>query len=88
MQTYIVERYVPGGGGVGLKPVLGKDHLMAELMSTAGSAVQYRGAIYMPADEVCFSLFEGASIEAVREASAAGRIHLRAHRRSPRLEEG
>jgi hypothetical protein len=78
VQTYIVERYVPTGGSVGLKPVLETDRLMARRMSAGGIPVRYRGAIYMPADEICFSLFEGPSIDAVRQASdAAGSPYTR-----------
>ncbi len=76
--TYVVERYVPVGGSVGIAPVLATDRLMAQQMSAAGMAVRYLGAIYVPADEICFSLFEGASIEAVRQASnVAGSAYLR-----------
>lgn len=75
---YIVERYVPVGGAVGLEPVLAMDRLMAQRMSAAGTPVRYLGAIYMPADEICFSLFDGPSIEAIREGNdVAGSSYAR-----------
>lgn len=86
---YVVERYVAGGVSARLEPVLAQDRLMAQQMSAAGTPVRYLGAIYMPADEICFSLFDGPSIEAVQQASeVAGSPYVRIVEAIDLREEG
>ena len=87
MHRYVVERYVPGVGGI--EPVRTQDRLVALRMSAAGVTLRYLGAIYVPADETCFSLFEGPSIEAVRQANdAAGSAFVRIVEAVDLREEG
>jgi hypothetical protein len=66
MQTFVVERYVPGAGPDRLAAI-------AERLSAAslGPSVLYRGSIVVAADEACLCLFDADGPDAVRSANEA-----------------
>jgi hypothetical protein len=67
MASYLVEAYTPARAGLAEIEQRARD--AATLFSQAGTAVRYVRSIYVPEDEICFHLFDAASVEAVRQAS-------------------
>jgi hypothetical protein len=62
--SFLVERYVAGGGTERL-------HQLLDVMASADfdASVRYRGSIIVPGDEWCLSLFDAADADAVRRAN-------------------
>jgi hypothetical protein len=48
---------------------VGRARLAAEELSRAGTAVRYLRSIFVPEDEICFLMFEAASMGDVRDAA-------------------
>ena len=69
MPKYLVERYVPNSAGGDLEVVTGRDRDGAALMSADGAPVRWLFSTLVPADEICFCVFESPSEDAVREAN-------------------
>jgi serine/threonine protein kinase len=70
MPTYLVERYVPGA--------------KEQLARASGPGIRHLRTIFVPGDELCFSLYEAPSQQALEEAS--GRLRLRVERISEAIE--
>jgi hypothetical protein len=69
MPVFVVERYLPGLTADGLRAQARRErHAVAELTLAEGE-VRHVRSTYLPADELCFSLFEAPSLEAVRQAN-------------------
>ena len=62
MPTYLVERYLPGRDSAWLEAALSR--LPAER-----GGVAYLGSTYIPGDDACFSRFEAATAEDVRDVN-------------------
>jgi hypothetical protein len=67
MTSFLVEAYTPAM--VNLVEVEARARRAAAQLAEAGTEVRYLHAIFVPADETCFHLFEAASADAVRAAS-------------------
>jgi hypothetical protein len=67
MTSFLVEAYTPGM--INLVEVEARARRAAAQLAEAGTEVRYLHAIFVPADETCFHLFEAASADAVRAAS-------------------
>ena len=68
MASYLVETYLSRSSAAGLPEALARVSAAADALSLEGIPVQYLRSIFVPEDEICFHLFEGASSETVREA--------------------
>ncbi|MDQ2967190.1 MAG: DUF4242 domain-containing protein [Actinomycetota bacterium] len=68
MTTFIVESYLPGVSDVDLRRVAPALPGRRE--------VRYLRSIFMPHDETCFHLFEGPSVEAVRQVAELAAIRF------------
>jgi hypothetical protein len=73
MRSYLVELYQPAASSDGRASVERARAAAAELTSE-GTAVRYLRSIFIPEDETCLHLFEGASVEAIRELSRRAAI--------------
>lgn len=66
METFVVERYLPGWDGSHLTRLV--DRLA---VADFGPGVHYRGTIVVAGDEACLCLFDADTAEAVRSANLA-----------------
>jgi hypothetical protein len=62
---YLVELFVPRTDALGVR----RARLAAEDLARAGTAVRYLRSIFVPADEICFLLFEAACAQDIRDAA-------------------
>ena len=67
MQTYLVERYLPGRDRAWLEAALAR--LPAER-----NGVTYLGSTYVPSDDSCFCRFEAETADDVRDANDVARV--------------
>jgi hypothetical protein len=79
MPTYLLELYLPAAHAAQLSDIAARARSSAEQLTREGVPVRHRQTIYVPADEMCFCLYEAASADSVarlsrRAAIAAGRI--------------
>jgi uncharacterized protein DUF4242 len=73
--AFLVERYLPASAvGTLASSVAYVARICGE--QTGGSAVRYLQSIYLPADDICFCLFQALSGDAVRSVNDAGRFSL------------
>jgi hypothetical protein len=91
MAQFLVELYVPHGGGRAVERSAERARLAAEQLTREGTPVRYLRSIFVPADETWFVLYEAGSAEAVWET--ARRADLRFDRiaeavASDNLQEG
>ena len=76
MPIYIVERYWPGVTQEHLAQAIARSKEAVALMNQDGIPVRYLRSTLVPGDEVVFSLYEGPSAEAIREANERSRFHF------------
>jgi hypothetical protein len=69
MDTYMVERYLPGVGEEELYTAIGRLNAAVAQLRAQGIAVRYLGSTFAPEDQYCFCLFTGPSPAAVQEAN-------------------
>jgi hypothetical protein len=67
MSSYLLEAYTPASAL--LEEVEARVRSAAAELSEAGTPVRYVRSIFVPEDETCFHLLDGASLEAVAEAA-------------------
>jgi hypothetical protein len=72
--TYLVERYLPGASAKELAAAAARAEEVAVEMRAEGIRVAYLGSVLVPLDEMCFHLFQGPSLHAVKEAKLRARI--------------
>ena len=68
MPRYMVERSLPGFEASQLPGAASAAKTATEGMSDEGKPVRYLRSTFVPSEEKCFCLFEGPSVEVVREA--------------------
>jgi hypothetical protein len=71
MASFLVEAYTAAHEVAELDA---RARAAAEELAHAGRAVRHVRTIFVPEDEMCFHLFEAASVEVVREASERARL--------------
>ncbi len=76
MPTYIVERYWPGVTEERLAEAIIQSKEVIALMNRGGIPIRYLRSTLVPSDEVVFSLYEGPSAEAIREANERAQIRF------------
>ena len=69
MPEYLLELYVPRDDAAAAASEGESARAAAEELTRRGTAVRYRRAIFIPADETCFVFFEAESADAVRDAA-------------------
>jgi hypothetical protein len=68
MTRFLVEAYLPQQRATELPTLVRRLRAVAGELSSDGTPVRHLRSTFVPEDETCFHLFEGASAEAVREA--------------------
>lgn len=74
MTLYLVERYLPGITGEQLTAAAGRAKSTTQQMRDEGMQVRYLRSTFLPAEEKCFCLFEGASPDLVEQANKRAEI--------------
>ena len=69
MNSYLVERYLPGLSEAEVRAGLARAKLACAELRAAGTEIHYRGSIFLPLEEACFCRFDGDRPEAVAEAN-------------------
>lgn len=69
MAEFVVELYVPKEDRAAAESSAERNRIAAEALAREGIGVRYLRTIFLPDDETCFHLYEGPSVEAVREAA-------------------
>ncbi len=69
MPTYMVERHLPGFTTDQLPVAAGAAKSTTAQMTEEGTPVRYLRSTFVPAEEKCFCLFDGPSVEVVAEAN-------------------
>jgi hypothetical protein len=72
---FLVELYVSRTDSGAVESDAARARLAAEELTREGTPVRYLRSIFVPEDETCFSLYEAASADGVREV--ARRAELR-----------
>ena len=76
MFEFVVETYAPPQTTSMLAGSVEELARAAERVSEPEAEVLLLGAVFLPADETCFYLYQAASADTVRAAAAHGRVHL------------
>lgn len=74
MPTYMVERYLPGVSPEEVLAAAGRAREVTAHMTEEGTPIRYLRSTYLPSEESCFCLFEGASEGLVRRANERAQI--------------
>ncbi|CAN5159993.1 MAG: DUF4242 domain-containing protein [Actinobacteria bacterium] len=80
MPKYMVERNLPGFDVSQLPGAAASAKEATETMTSEGTPIRYLRSTFVPAEQKCFCLFEGGSVDSVREAQdRAGLPYERIH---------
>jgi len=69
VNSYLVERYLPGMSEAELRAGLARAGALCAELRAAGTEVHYLGSIFLPLEEACFCRFDGERAEAVVEVN-------------------
>jgi hypothetical protein len=72
--SYLIEAYLPGGDAVALEEVVVRARRAARTASEAGIAIRHVRSFLAPEDELCFHVFEAASVADVTRAAHLGAL--------------
>jgi hypothetical protein len=76
MQKYMVERHLPGFKPEQLPSAASAAKKATEEMTKQGMPVRYLGSTFIPGEDRCFCMFEGASPDVVRAANQRAGLPL------------
>jgi len=71
---FLVEHYLPGATPRELREASSRLTEASDRAAATGEAIRYLGSTVVPAEESCFSRFEGASEAVVRRALDAAQV--------------
>ena len=74
MNSYLVERYLPGLPEAEVRRGLARVQEACAELTAAGTEIRYRGSMFLPLEEACFCRFEAAGGEAVVAANDRARV--------------
>jgi Protein of unknown function (DUF4242) len=74
MGKYVVELYFPHGNSDALTSAVDRARSAAGWPAQDGSRVTYVRSLFLPADELCFLLYDAPSAEAVLEVARRAEI--------------
>ncbi len=69
MPQYVVERHLPNFTGEQVAAAAKRAKEATSEMTREGTPVRYMRSIFIPGEDKCYCLFEGASADAVRQAN-------------------
>jgi len=76
MPKYMVERHLPGFKAEQLPSAAAAAKRVTSEMAKEGVPVRYLGSTFVPGEERCMCLFEGPSVDAVRQANVRAGLPL------------
>jgi hypothetical protein len=74
MDQYLVELYLPRRDEAALADAAWRARVASEQVTSEGNHIRYLRTIFVPADEICFHLYEAQAADVVGEASLRARI--------------
>ena len=74
MPRYMVERYLPGITTDQLTAAAARAKSTTARMTQEGVPVRYLRSTFLPGEEKCFCLFDGPSVDAVKQANEEAEI--------------
>ena len=74
MNSYLVERYLPGMPEAEVRAGLSRADAVCAELRAAGTEIRYLGSIVLPLEEACFCRFDGERPEAVAEANERAQL--------------
>lgn len=74
MARYMVERDLPGFTSEDLRGAARAARETTTAMSREGTPVRYLRSTFVPSEAKCFCLFEGASIDVIRQANERAKL--------------
>jgi Nickel responsive protein SCO4226-like len=69
MNSYLVERYIPGLSETDVRAALERVQAVCAELSADGAAIRYVGSIFLPVEEACFCRFDSDRPETVAGAN-------------------
>ncbi len=69
MNSYLVERYLPGCSEADIRSGVNRVQVACAELSAGGSAIRYRGSIFLPLEEACFCRFDSELPQTVAQAN-------------------
>ena len=69
MPQYVVERHLPNFTGEQVAAAAKRAKQTAAAMTREGTPVRYVRSIFIPGEDKCYCLFEGESVDMVRQAN-------------------
>ena len=74
MNSYLVERYLPGVSEAELRSALDRLTEACAELSSRGNPIRYIGSMFLAAEETCFCRLDSDSPETAAEANAIARL--------------
>jgi hypothetical protein len=74
VNSYLVERYLPGLSEAELRAGLARAQAACAELSAAGTEVRYLGSTFLPLEEACFCRFDGARADVVAEVNERAQL--------------
>lgn len=74
MNSYLVERYLPGLAEAEVRRGLERAQAACEELSAVGTAIRYLGSIFLPLEEACFCRFDSEHADAVAEVNERAQV--------------
>ncbi len=74
MPRYMVERYLPGITVDQLSAAAARAKSTTAQMTQEGVPIRYLRSTFIPGEEKCFCLFDGPSVDAVKQANEQAEI--------------
>jgi hypothetical protein len=74
VNSYLVERYLPGLSETDVRAGLARVQAACAEQRAAGTDIRYLGSFLLPLEEACFCRFDGARAEAVAEVNERAQL--------------
>ena len=74
MNSYLVERYIPGLAEADLRAALGRVQAVCAELSAAGTPIHYGGSTFLALEETCFCRFDTDRAETAAQANERARF--------------
>jgi Protein of unknown function (DUF4242) len=74
VNSYLVERYLPGVAEAEVRRGLERAQAACEELSAAGTGIRYLGSLFLPLEEACFCRFDSDDAETVAEVNARAQV--------------
>lgn len=74
MNSYLVERYLPGLAEADIRAGLARAQAACAEFSAAGTEIRYVGSIFLPLEEACFCRFDSDFPETIVEVNQRAQL--------------